>query len=174
MSFVGNVDLVISIFDAIEKYYPNIFKVHFSSLIDILVGWSIDTTVSEKLRTLLVQKISGYRGCWGDNLDYGLNFINNLVYDIEQLFNISLDPQLDPSDHKKSITFLVENPAEVDCIGKTLNSIMSGIISSSFSLEVTPQIHFFQSLEISIQWYLELMTIITFCHQFESWFSLGN
>jgi hypothetical protein len=173
MKSSDNVEMIVSIFDIIVEKFPELFKTHFRSLIDILVGWSIDPTISEPLRRALCAKISSYQVGWSSNLDYAVNFTNNLVYDIEQYFDISLDPQIDPTEHKVQINSLLDRSTEVDCIGQTIVAILTGIITTAFSLEISPQIHFFQSFEFSIQWYLKVMSLIALSHKFETWFSLG-
>lgn len=186
----ANVLVILSILDSIESKFPSCFCSHYTSIVDIFIGWCIDPSVPVPLRQSMLDRISfNYLSFWKSHFSYGVSFIKNLVFDLEQLFGLSLDPTVHLGDgiaalkKQNNVKILSHHPLEVDCIGKAINAILNGIIKSLFSLSSSTndpeasriELKTFKSLELAIQWYLDVLTLVSLSHfTNESWILLGT
>ncbi|CAG8724997.1 11130_t:CDS:2, partial [Acaulospora morrowiae] len=79
--------------DKIAESYPKDFESRFQDIIDLLVGWYIDTSVSDSLHLQIADLFKKLRPFWSQHLDFAYELMSHFLVDMEALSRGMISPE---------------------------------------------------------------------------------
>ncbi|KAG9306966.1 hypothetical protein G9A89_000880, partial [Geosiphon pyriformis] len=74
---------IIEVLEKISDSYPTEFGDRFQDIIDLLVGWHIDTSISDTLHNLISDSFKRLRPFWSKNLEFAYELLSHFLADME-------------------------------------------------------------------------------------------
>ncbi|KAL1381154.1 hypothetical protein pipiens_013674 [Culex pipiens pipiens] len=62
--------------------YPSYFKFHFTDIVDIVVGWHLETDQTAEVKKHCSKVLHSFRDFWNDDLEFSLNLLTQFVEDM--------------------------------------------------------------------------------------------
>ena len=75
---------VVSVIDAIIALYPNVLRESFQDMVDILVGWHLDSQPRPAIVKKTAQTLISMRAFWVRDMDYSITLISQFLEDMEE------------------------------------------------------------------------------------------
>ncbi|RKO86478.1 hypothetical protein BDK51DRAFT_31709, partial [Blyttiomyces helicus] len=82
---------MLDLLHVIASKYPEAFGSSFRDVIDLLVGWNIEPTLSRSISSLISDSFKKFWRYWSKNLDFGLELLRHLIVDMESVGEIAAD-----------------------------------------------------------------------------------
>ncbi|CAI2173764.1 5161_t:CDS:10 [Funneliformis geosporum] len=89
---------ILEVLEKIAEKYPQEFGDRFKDVIDLLVGWYIDISVSGSLHSLIADTFKKLRPFWSQYLNFSYELMNHFLADMEVLSGVTVSqegPQID-------------------------------------------------------------------------------
>ncbi|CAG8478500.1 7348_t:CDS:10 [Funneliformis caledonium] len=89
---------ILEVLEKIAEKYPQEFGDRFKDVIDLLVGWYIDISVSNSLHSLIADTFKKLRPFWSQYLNFAYELMNHFLADMEVLSGVTVSqegPQID-------------------------------------------------------------------------------
>ncbi|CAG8612564.1 10733_t:CDS:10, partial [Paraglomus occultum] len=107
MECVDCFPVILEVLEKIVEKYPNEFCERFQDIIDLLVGWHIDTSVSDNLHRLISETFLKLRPCWARNLEFAFELMSHFLTDMEIELGLPTLPDVgkekqNESDHEEN------------------------------------------------------------------------
>ncbi|CAG8553655.1 2074_t:CDS:10, partial [Ambispora leptoticha] len=93
---------LLEVLERIADRYPTEFENRFQDIIDLLVGWHVDTTVPESLHNYISDSFRRLRSFWAQNLNFAHELLSHFLADMEVVAGITVSqdgPQIDQKTH---------------------------------------------------------------------------
>ncbi|KAJ3356782.1 hypothetical protein HDU91_005509 [Kappamyces sp. JEL0680] len=114
------------------KWYPLPFSSLFPSFMDLLVGWHLDVQTDDTTRHDIGRLVHGFYSFWPGHSGYGLRLGLNLVFDLQELYGLELEPA--GSDGSSGAPTLTTNPAKALCLADTLDLVLRSLVWAFFPM----------------------------------------
>ena len=75
---------VVSVLDAIVALYPNVIRDSFQDIVDILVGWHIDSQQKQTIVKNTSRTLISMRQFWVRDMEYSLTLMSHFLEDMEE------------------------------------------------------------------------------------------
>ncbi|CAG8560727.1 5738_t:CDS:10, partial [Ambispora gerdemannii] len=108
---------LLEVLERIADRYPTEFGNRFQDIIDLLVGWHIDTTVSDSLHNYISDSFRRLRPFWAQNLNFANELLSHFLADMEVVAGITVS-QAGPQIDQKTNT-------DVDGVPSNLKGLLS-------------------------------------------------
>ncbi|RWS12933.1 Serine/threonine-protein kinase SMG1-like protein [Dinothrombium tinctorium] len=94
---------ITDIFLATSKNYSSMLQAHFRDVVDILIGWHIDSSQSPVVTQTLAKALISFNFFWINDLDFSLTLLGQFLEDFEAYFDELME-------NEKSIGFQPKSP----------------------------------------------------------------
>ncbi|XP_062507559.1 serine/threonine-protein kinase SMG1-like isoform X2 [Corticium candelabrum] len=74
---------LVTVLSNVAKNYPHCFGPHFKDVVDILIGWHIDTSQAESLAPFISTSLVAMHHFWVADLAFSVNLISQFLEDVE-------------------------------------------------------------------------------------------
>lgn len=119
------VDAFIAITDVIIEIcakYPKCFQAHFTDIVDIVVGWHLETDQIPEVKSHCSKVLQSFKNFWNEDLDFTLSLLGQFVEDIEACYMELENLNCDNSDQFTSS--IVSYSSLVDAFNTVVKCLM--------------------------------------------------
>ncbi|CAH1764116.1 6132_t:CDS:10 [Entrophospora sp. SA101] len=172
---------ILDVLEKIAEKYPTEFGERFQDIIDLLVGWYIDASISDVLNNLIADTFKRLRPIWLRQLNFAYDLMSHFLTDMEMLSKVNVSQEVPPIDIKSK-----SGNGEGEGIPNNLKSLLScfhavadavsGILPSvsvnNLDIHIINDMsHPFDQLRSKA---IKFITNIAELHEDQSWFEKGN
>ncbi|KAF0561158.1 Serine/threonine-protein kinase SMG1 [Gigaspora margarita] len=168
---------ILEVLEKIAERYPTEFGERFQDIIDLLVGWYIDISVSDTLHSLIADTFKRLRSFWGKNLKFAYELLSHFLADMEVLSGVTVSqegPQIDDRTRSESEAMPSNLKALLSCfqaiaeaIGPILQQTSVEEINNAADVESA---HPFDQLRV---WIIKFIFVIAELYMDTGWFEKG-
>ncbi|CAJ0634656.1 10137_t:CDS:2 [Entrophospora sp. SA101] len=171
---------ILDVLEKIAEKYPTEFGERFQDIIDLLVGWYIDASISDVLNNLIADTFKRLRPIWLRQLNFAYDLMSHFLTDMEMLSKVNVSQEVPPIDIKSK-----SGNGEGEGIPNNLKSLLScfhavadavsGILPSvsvnNLDIHIINDMsHPFDQLRSKA---IKFITNIAELHEDQSWFEKG-
>lgn len=70
----------------IAQNYTRHFKPHFENIVDIMIGWHLESQQGKEVKHHCSIALQSFRKCWINDTDFSKNLLRNLTEDVDGCF----------------------------------------------------------------------------------------
>ncbi|GBC43817.2 serine/threonine-protein kinase SMG1 isoform X3 [Rhizophagus irregularis DAOM 181602=DAOM 197198] len=168
---------ILEVLEKIAEKYPQEFGERFQDVIDLLVGWYIDTSVSDSLQSLIAETFKKLRPFWSQYLNFAYELMSHFLADMEVFTGVTVSqegPQIDKKTAEEE-TIQSNIKALLSCfhaVADAVATILPQVSSDEFNeTTINESTHPYDRLRA---WIIKFILVIGEMYMDAEWFEKGK
>ncbi|KAJ3014917.1 Serine/threonine-protein kinase smg1 [Thoreauomyces humboldtii] len=173
----------LDLFQLLAEKYPNQLEKSFKDIVDLLVGWSIDPSLSRNIAALIADTFKKLWRFWMLHVTFSLELARHLLSDIEVLVGLQCGPDA-PGSGEVSLSQTSGRtsrlPANAFILVRCLQSVMYVLTYAGFQnmnvdceIPIGANVEVFESYRETVRWCLQLSAAVGAKYEDRTWLAQG-
>uniref|UniRef100_T1KSW0 non-specific serine/threonine protein kinase n=2 Tax=Tetranychus urticae TaxID=32264 RepID=T1KSW0_TETUR len=120
---------ITDIFLATSRIFPDVLEIHFRDIVDILIGWHLDSSQSPAISSNLAKAFISFNSFWVNDFEFSLDLLGQFLEDFEVFYKRLLENSTKISNNSDPVLdeTKVEKSSQMDVVESsfTLNKMAS-------------------------------------------------
>ncbi|GET01157.1 serine/threonine-protein kinase SMG1 isoform X2 [Rhizophagus clarus] len=169
---------ILEVLEKISEKYPQEFGERFQDVIDLLVGWYIDTTVSDNLQSLIAETFKKLRPFWSQYLNFAYELMSHFLTDMEVFSGVTVSQegsQIDKKTKAEEETIQSNIKALLSCfhaVADAVATILSQVSTDELNeTTINESTHPYDRLRA---WIIKFILVVGEIYMDAEWFEKGK